>query len=319
MKTLLPLLSLCLSCFTSLGAGFKISDLTQTNTVAGTEWLELDQGGVKSWKISTADLFKALGTNSTVTIINVTTNVNNYSYTTNSYVQLSLIYTNYTTNLYVVQYEYVNNSYITNLYVNWNYTTNLFVNNEYTDISITTNLTVVNQITAKTIIVTNLYVENPIFGLQQLTNVAVSNVLNGEVLTWNSAMKKWSNSPPTVGIITNVGFLVTNIAYNTNLQMDFSFVYNDYYMTNQMGNHVFIIPTNMVDGQVFCLSIQGASSYTNLQVFFGWPPTINVTWLSITNGSPTTLISSNKTQFYSFKTRMSSTKTNVIAAFKEEP
>lgn len=54
MRTLLFLL---LTCLTSLGAGYRIRDLPNTNSVSGPEMLELDDGS-KSWRIYSTNLLK---------------------------------------------------------------------------------------------------------------------------------------------------------------------------------------------------------------------------------------------------------------------
>lgn len=127
------------------------------------------------------------------------------------------------------------------------------------------------------------------------------------------------NSTGGGGSVTNFGAIVTNVPYATNFIMDMSFIGNDYYMTNMMNNHINVLPTNFFNGLNWTMSLTGTNIYTNWNVYFTWPPSATVVWLSITNGSPTTTITSNKMQFYSFKCRVSSTVTQVVAAFKEQP
>lgn len=127
------------------------------------------------------------------------------------------------------------------------------------------------------------------------------------------------NSTGGGGSLTNFGSITTNVPYTTNFITDLSNPQNDYYMTNLMSSHVCVYPTNFFDGLNWTMSLAGTNIYTNWNVYFTWPPSATVVWLSITNGSPTTIITSNKMQFYSFKCRTSSTVTQVVAAIKEQP
>lgn len=177
MRTLLFLL---LTCLTSFGAGYRIRDLPNTNSLGGSEMLELDDGS-KSWRIYTTNLWKTLGTNQGITIINISTNVNNYSFSTNLYSTTSYISTNYSTNIYVNQ-SFFNTNYSTNLYTTVNYVTT-----NYTDVSIVTNLTIVNQLNSPSL--TNslwaMETTNDLSGLA--SNLVVNMIIPGlEVFVTNN-------------------------------------------------------------------------------------------------------------------------------------
>lgn len=373
MRTILCLMLTCFSCF---GAGYRIFDLDRTNTVGGPELLELSQGGVKSWAITAANLFKALGTNNNTSIINVTTNTSVFNITSNLYatnIWATNIYIagtvvndwTFTTNFYTI------NNYSSNIFASWEYVTNLYVTTNYTYFSYITNLydqrayitTNINDYTYTTnLYVTNLYVQNfyatnpaqfgsniyvsgfVFAGWVVVTNYVqadtiyigdlfVTNcppatnyttVLSGtntyvELTTTNNTNFYAVNAANGIVNVTNFGIIVTNVPYTSNFITDLSYVQNDYYMTNMMNNHICVYPTNMFSGLAWTMSLVGTNIYTNWNVYFTWPPSVTVTWLSITNGLTVSTVTSNKVQFYSFKCRASSTTTNVIAAYKEQP
>lgn len=200
---------------------------------------------------------------------------------------------------------------------------------------VVTNLAQVDEIDAGTLVVTNDLQAGSahVAGTTHTANLDVTNcppstnevvVLSGtnvlvEVTRTNQTNFYKVNSTGGGGGVTNFGAIVTNVAYTTNFITDFANIQNDYYMTNMMANHICVYPTNMFDGLSWTMNLTGTNIYTNLDVYFTWPPSVNVTWLSITNGAPITWVTSNKVQFYSFKCRTSSITTNVIAAFKEQP
>lgn len=246
------------------------------------------------------------------------TNINNYQITTNLTVyETNINNVTIVTNLYVTENSFLSNIYVTNLYSSNIFSTNLYVSNAYFT-NITANKLYVSNAYVTNLYVTNLYVDNPVFGLQQLTNVAITNTAAGDVLQWNNTMKLWTNSPPaSTNTIYYTSLAVTNIAYQTNTDIDCSLAQNIYWMTNAMANHMYIQLTNMTPPQSVSVVIQGASAATNLSIWVIGNVGNTVNWLSITNGSPTMVISSNQTMMVDFTVISSSTATNVLAAWKE--
>lgn len=293
MKTFLPLLALFLSCFTSFGAGFKISDLSQTNTVGGTEWIELDQGGIKSWKISSRDLWNALGTNQAITLISITTNINNYSFVTNQYVyQTNVVNVQITTNLTVYQTNIVNQTITTNLTV---YQTNIsnfqITTNQITyQTNIANYFITTNQITYETNIVNYLITTNLITYETNISNISYVTNLN--------VVNEYVSNIFVTNIVVYNGLWQTNrtktIATNTtSLTLDFLGEKDWYDCPTLMETNVTLSPTNLMAGRELWVFFSAANgnydvSITNAAaVDVRWNlncPTNGSTSFTVTNG-----------------------------------
>lgn len=216
MRTLICLL---LTCLTSFGAGYRIKDLPVKTTLTGNEYLELDDG-IKSWCVSGTNLFASLGTNKAITIINISTNINNYSYmtnvwTTNMYAYSETVYSSYITNLYATT-EYVTNlyartEYVTNLYATTEYVTNLYATTEYvTNLYATTNINNYD-------FTTNLYSTTAYFSTNYSTNLY-------------STTEYVTNLYATTEYVTNLTAVtnINNYSYSTNLYSTTEVVSNVY-------------------------------------------------------------------------------------------
>lgn len=334
---------LLLTAFAAL-AQFKISQYPNTNNLASNQLFVVTAGGT-NMNIAFGQLRLITGTNlyevSSISSYFVT-NINNYSFTTNQTIyetnivnnqfvtnqtiyQSNIVNNQFVTNQTIYETNIVNNQFTTNLTVyqtninNYLITTNLFVTDtNITSWTITTNITVVNNITSKNAYITNLYVDNPFMGIQQLTNVAITNASDGNVLAWNDAMKKWTNTTAGSGVTNLQTSLVeTNIAYETNVVIDASNAQNLYTMTNVMTNHMTLRLTNWVTPQSISVIVQGSLSYTNFKIYVIPDTRAPMRWLTLTNGEFLAVTSNQWAMLDFMAIKTAGNTTNVMSSYKE--